>query len=163
MEFQEVVPRLKKLLIENELTIATAESLTAGLVSSYLASVSGSSGYLLGGVAAYTIDIKHEILGVDKQMAIECNAYSAQVAREMAEGVCELYQSNLGISTTGYAEPSFENGIDVPQAYIAVSFNGTVKTVQIISKPSSRNEARDYIAKEALMFLLQELEAYLNK
>lgn len=158
MKIQKVVLRIKEILIENDLTIATAESLTAGLVSSYLASVSGSSGYLKGGVAAYTIPIKAKILGVDQKLAEKYNAFSPEVAKQMVKGVCNLFGADIGISTTGYAEASPDQNIEIPQAYIACSIKGEIKVIRIIASDMSRNDARKYISKQALVFLLDALE-----
>jgi len=160
MDFDRTIAQLKAIFTNNKWTVATAESLTAGLVSSYLASISGSSNYLLGGVAAYTIPIKAKMLGVDKEMALACNAYSPEVARQMVEGICdrERFGSDIGIATTGYAEPSPDDSIEVPQAYVALSILGDVKIKQIMAPNMLRNEAKDYIAKQAIIFLLEELE-----
>jgi len=163
MEFENIIAKLKEILIQYKWTIATAESLTAGLMSSYLASISGSSGYLKGGVAAYTIPIKAEILGVDQQMAERCNAYSSEVAKQMVQGVCSLYNTNIGVSTTGYAEPSPEHKIEMPQAFVAISIDGEIKIKQVFAQNLSRNQARNYIAEQALTFLLDELEKQLIK
>jgi len=158
LEIQKIVLRIKEILLENELTIATAESLTAGLVSSYLASISGSSGYLKGGVAAYTIPIKSEVLGVDQTLAEKYNAYSPEVATQMVQGVCKLMDSDIGISTTGYAEAYPDRNIEVPQAFIARAINGEIKVINVIASDMSRNDAREYIAKKAIIFLLDGLK-----
>jgi PncC family amidohydrolase len=159
MEFQKIVSNIKKILLQNNWSIATAESLTAGLVSSHLASISGSSGYLFGGIVAYSIPIKARILGVDERMAEKCNAYSAEVATQMAQGVCKLYGVDIGISTTGYAEPDASHKIEQPQAFVALSVLGDLSHTQIFADGMSRNEARDFVAKKALIFLLETLKA----
>ena len=158
MDFKSIVERLKELLIQNKWTIATAESLTAGLVASNLASISGSSGYLKGGIVAYTIPIKAQLLGVDQEMAEKCNAYAPEVAEQMVKGICEKFSTDLGIATTGFAEPSPDDSIFVPQAYVAISIHQKIKITQIMAPDRSRNEVRAYIAEQAIAFLLKELE-----
>ncbi|MGO2655397.1 MAG: CinA family protein [Pseudoclavibacter sp.] len=96
------------------LTIAVAESLTAGLVSAALADVPGASKVLAGGITAYQTPLKHRLLGVDKQLIEERGAVDPQVAEEMALGVRErLAQgplvSTVGISTTGVAGPDWQD------------------------------------------------------
>jgi PncC family amidohydrolase len=127
----EAADALHKILIERKLTIACAESLTVGGVARHLGENSGSSAYFQGGIVAYNIDHKANILGVDRENAEACNCVSKQTAIEMVYGVMKLFDSDVGIATTGYAEPDPENGIDKPFAWIAVG----------IRNPEDRNEA----------------------
>ncbi len=85
------------------LTLATAESLTAGLVSSTLAEIPGASAVLRGGAVTYATDTKHSVLGVDA--AILDHVVSEQVVRQMAMSVCALFSADLGLATTGVAGP----------------------------------------------------------
>jgi PncC family amidohydrolase len=94
------------ILNERNLTIATAESCTGGLLSHILTSVSGSSGYFTGGIVAYSNRIKEEFLGVSESTIIGYGAVSEQTAREMASGISERFTTNIGLSTTGIAGPT---------------------------------------------------------
>ena len=87
-------------------TLAVAESLTGGRLQALITGVSGASGYFLGGVTAYTIPQKARLLGVDAAHAAEVDAFSARVAAEMACGACRLFGADVGVATTGYAEPA---------------------------------------------------------
>jgi PncC family amidohydrolase len=100
------------MLAEPKLTLAVAESLTAGQVQARVASVSGASGYFLGGVTAYTLTQKVKLLGVDRRHAKAVNCVSARVAEEMALGACGLFGADVGVATTGYAEASPADGVD---------------------------------------------------
>lgn len=112
---------LKELMLSHPaLRLAVAESLTGGRVQALVTAESGASAYFVGGVTAYTIDRKIALLGVDRAAAGACNGVSAGVARQMALGVCRLIECNLGVSTTGYAEPDPANGAPVPRAHWAV-------------------------------------------
>jgi len=112
---------LKELLLRKpELTLAAAESLTAGHVQARIASVSGASGYFLGGITAYSLNQKVRHLGVDRAHARRVNCVSQRVAVEMAEGACALFGADLAIATTGYAEPSPAEKITAPMAWWAV-------------------------------------------
>ncbi|MCL6558707.1 MAG: competence/damage-inducible protein A, partial [Firmicutes bacterium] len=94
-----------KLLLETGLTIAVAESCTGGMIAARLTDVPGSSGYMKGGVVAYSNDMKKDILGVPAQTLDLYGAISKQTAVAMAEGVRGLAGSNLGLAVTGIAGP----------------------------------------------------------
>ena len=102
-------------------TLAVAESLTSGRVQAEIGSVSGASDFFEGGITAYTLEQKVERLGIDRMHAEAVKCVSAQVAAEMACGVCRLFGSDLGIGTTGYAEPSPTNDVEQPLAYWAIA------------------------------------------
>jgi PncC family amidohydrolase len=100
-----VAQALHTLLTRTGLTIASAESLTVGLIQTHLGSCSGSSAYFKGGICAYDIHAKVRYLDVDGQHANEVNCVSARIARQMALGVRGMFGADIGIATTGYAEP----------------------------------------------------------
>lgn len=113
---------LKSLLLGPPgLTLAVAESLTGGRLQARVTAESGSSAYFLGGVTAYTIESKVRLLSVDRSEAEASACVSARVAEQMAEGVCRLLGSDLGLATTGWAEPSAEAGVAEPFAWWAVA------------------------------------------
>jgi nicotinamide-nucleotide amidase len=86
-------------------TVALAESCTGGMVASALTDIAGSSGYLLGGVVAYSDAAKRELLGVDPAVLAAHGAVSAQVARDMAIAARERFAATIGASVTGIAGP----------------------------------------------------------
>ena len=94
-----------ELLRQRGLTLATAESITAGQISSLIATVPGSSDYLKGGVVAYANDIKTALLGVEEVVMEEVGAVSAEVAAAMAEGARRAFGADIGLSVTGIAGP----------------------------------------------------------
>ncbi len=108
------------LLREPRWTVAAAESLSCGRVQALLGAISGASGYLLGGVTAYTIEQKVRLLAVDREQAVAVKAVSAGVAEAMALGVCRLFGSTLGVATTGFAEADRAAGVSAPMAYWAI-------------------------------------------
>jgi nicotinamide-nucleotide amidase len=107
---------LKSIFDKKGLTLAIAESLTSGLLQSFVASVSGSSSFYLGGITAYTIDAKAKFMGVDHAHATSVNAVSERVVEEMTKGSYEAFGSDVGVSTTGFAEPSEDFGVALPYA-----------------------------------------------
>lgn len=100
-----VAERLQTSCVAVGLTVATAESCTGGLVAHLITQVSGSSGYLLGGVVAYSDAVKVAQLGVPQAVLDAHGAVSAQVARSMADGARARFGADLAVSITGIAGP----------------------------------------------------------
>jgi PncC family amidohydrolase len=100
-----LVEHLKDLLKAKNLTVATAESCTGGLLAGALTDVAGSSAYMLGGVVSYANDAKVALLGVNPATLEEVGAVSEEVARQMARGARERLGSDVAISVTGVAGP----------------------------------------------------------
>lgn len=161
--------RLKELMLaEPRLTLAVAESLTSGGVQAAVGRISGASNFFLGGITAYTIDQKVQHLGVDRAGAAAVNCVSAAVAEQMARGVCALFGSDLGVATTGYAEPSPEQGVAVPFAWWAVAYRprgGGAGQPQILSGKiefpgAARAEVQQRVSEAALAALVAWLEGF---
>ena len=106
------------------LTLAVAESLTAGHLQARISAASGASTFFVGGITTYTLAQKVRHLGVDGEAARRVNSVSAEVAEQMARGVCALFDSDLGLATTGYAEPSPGSEIVAPFAWWAAAARG---------------------------------------
>ena len=87
------------------LRIATAESATAGRIVDTLTNVAGSSGYVLGGVVAYSNEAKQRLLGVETTTLCTHGAVSKEGAREMAEGGRRAFNADLCVADTGIAGP----------------------------------------------------------
>lgn len=156
---------LKKLLAKKpRLTVATAESVTAGRVQALIASMSGASEYFLGGVTAYSLDEKVKLLGVNRAHAKKCNCVSQRVAVEMAVGACQLFGSDLAISTTGYAEPSRAEGVKDPMAWWAVAHVKRGGKIAVVSGTvelpgADRLEAQQRVADSAVGMLVAYLRS----
>jgi nicotinamide-nucleotide amidase len=153
-ELHDVVVRL---LIERKLTVATAESLTAGLVCHRLGRVPGASATLLGGIVAYDNRIKTELLGVPEQTLKEHGAVSAQVAEAMAAGCRNLFHADLAVSTTGIAGPTGATATKpVGLVYVGLAWQGGV-TSQVTNWSGTRHEIQSRSAKQALDLLRRHL------
>lgn len=94
-----------ELLVNKNLTIATAESCTGGLLSNEITDIAGSSRYMLGGVVAYSNEVKKSMLGVSQDSLDQYGAVSKAVALQMAKGAAEHLGADMGVSTTGIAGP----------------------------------------------------------
>ncbi|KAJ3038665.1 hypothetical protein HDV00_000413 [Rhizophlyctis rosea] len=99
------------------LTVSIAESLTGGLLSDTFVRQSGCSAYFKGSITAYTLASKVSLLHISESHARQVDCVSPRVAREMAKGVSELFKSDVGVATTGKAEPVPEKGFERPVAY----------------------------------------------
>ena len=97
---------IQQLCIEKGVSVAVAESCTAGLIASKLTTLSGSSSYFKGGVVAYQNEIKKKILGVSQLIIDERTEVSAEVVTQMAKGVLEKFNADFAIATSGYAGPA---------------------------------------------------------
>ncbi len=97
--------QLHDVLTKLGLTVSTAESCTGGLVAHRITSVPGSSNYFLGGVIAYSNDVKMSLLGVPEEVLKRVGAVSDECALAMARGVRQRIGADVGVSTTGIAGP----------------------------------------------------------
>jgi nicotinamide-nucleotide amidase len=114
------------LLIERGETIASAESLTGGLVAAALTSVPGASAAFRGGIVAYATDLKAAVLGVPDDLLEQRGAVDPAVAEAMAEGARSRLGTTVGISTTGVAGPDPADGKQVGTVFVAVAGPGGV-------------------------------------
>lgn len=114
---------LKSLFDKAGITLAVAESASAGHLSALVASVSGASTFFQGGVVAYSLDQKVDILGVTAVHAASCNCVSDRVAREMAFGVRRMFKTDVGVSVTGYSGPYHAAGVSVEEPFAWVGFD----------------------------------------
>lgn len=155
---------LKELLLNQQLTIAVAESLTCGLVQSKIGEISGASGFLEGGITTYNLEQKVKFLCVDEFHAKSVNCVSKTVACEMAKNVSRIFESNIGIGTTGYAEPYPEMSIETPFGFYAIYINlkGAEPPKLISNKIEvnglDRNLTRHYFADTVLSRLILVLK-----
>jgi len=93
-------------LFKKKKTIAMAESCTGGLISNRLTNSSGSSGYFIAGIVAYSNSIKERVIGVESGLIRKYGAVSKEVAIAMADGIRCLTRSDIGIGVTGIAGPT---------------------------------------------------------
>jgi nicotinamide-nucleotide amidase len=146
-ELQDVVVRL---LAAQGLTVATAESITAGLVAHRLGQVPGVSAWLLGGVVAYDSRIKTELLGVPARLIEEHSAVSAPVVEALAAGCRARFRSDLAVSTVGLAGPGGATpGKPIGLVYVGLAWDGGVVS-QSFNWGGTRAEVQTRTAKLAL-------------
>jgi len=110
------------ILGQRELTLATAESCTGGLLSKRLTDVPGASKVFIGGVVAYSVLSKTELLGIDPDLIAEKNVVSREVALAMADGARIRMGADIGIGITGIAGPDSDgSGIEPGNIFVALT------------------------------------------
>ena len=148
-----------ELLGARRLTVATAESLTGGLLCGALTDVPGASAVVRGAVVAYATDLKQSVLGVGADvLARRGGAVQAEVAAQMAVGVCRVLGSSVGVATTGVAGPQPQDGQPVGTAFVAVAVDGRVEVRQL-ELDGSRAEIREATVLAALSLVVDQLAA----
>jgi CDP-diacylglycerol--glycerol-3-phosphate 3-phosphatidyltransferase len=138
------------------LTVAVAESSTGGMVGSMITDQAGSSAYFVGGVIAYSNEMKQEELGVAPDLIRRLGAVSREVAEAMAEGARTRFGTSLAVAVTGIAGPD-AGGTTKPVGlhYIAVASPARTSSREFKfngDRPSNRRQA----ATEALRMLIAE-------
>lgn len=108
-------------LRERSQTIATAESLTGGLVGAALTDVAGASVVYRGGLIPYATDLKAELAGVSAQVLSTDGPVAASTAAQLAHGAARVCRANWGLATTGVAGPQPQDGHPVGQVFVAVA------------------------------------------
>lgn len=105
IEDLDIVERVGKLLIEKNVTIASAESCTGGMFAAALTDIAGISAVFDRGIVTYSNRAKQEELGVKEETLAEFGAVSRETAEEMAKGVRKAAGTDIGVSVTGVAGP----------------------------------------------------------
>ena len=97
--------RIGMILSERKQSLVTAESCTGGLIASRITDVSGSSAYFLGGIVAYSYEVKASLLGVSWDTLNNKGAVSRETVIEMARGARNLLKADIAVSVSGIAGP----------------------------------------------------------
>jgi nicotinamide-nucleotide amidase len=145
-------------LVNAAATVATAESCTGGLISKRITDVPGSSRYFLGGVVAYSDEMKIRHLGVARDLLEKDGAVSRSVAQAMALGVADRFGANVGIGITGIAGPGGGSEEKPPgTVWYAVAIDGRI-AARGERFLGDREAVRERAAQAAMAFVLARLE-----
>jgi nicotinamide-nucleotide amidase len=125
-----------RLLVQRGLTLAVAESLTGGLVAARIVDVPGASEWFRGGVVAYAGDVKVDVLDVPEGPVV-----SEAAARAMADGVRRRLGADVGLSTTGVAGPTEQEGQPPGTVWLGLALGDDVDAVQV-RLPGDRTRIR---------------------
>jgi nicotinamide-nucleotide amidase len=144
------------LLRERGQTVATAESLTAGLVTAVLTTVPGASAVVRGGLVVYATELKTRLAGVDPDLLAEHGAVHPEVARQLAEGARERCGADWGIGLTGVAGPDPQDGVAPGTVHMAVTGpgpHGNSTIGRTLHVPGGREAVRQASVHAAIMLL----------
>lgn len=140
------------------LTLGTAESLTGGMIAASVASISGASSVLMGGVVSYDPRVKHEVLGVSQDVIDGVGVVSEPCARQMAEGARRALKVDVAVSATGVAGPTG----GTPQAPVGTVYLGVCgprgTRVERRQFAGDRQAVREQSAARALEMAIEEIE-----
>ncbi|MBK1788607.1 CinA family protein [Prauserella cavernicola] len=148
--------RLVAELVRRGQTVATAESLTAGLVCAVLTEVPGSSAVVRGGLVVYATDLKESLAGVDGALLAEHGAVHPEVAAQLAEGARTRCGADWGLGLTGVAGPDPQDGVAVGTVFVAVAGAG-VRTTRTLRIDGDREAVRRASVTGALGLLGEQL------
>ena len=156
---------LIKTLTDQGLMVATAESLTGGMLAGELVSVPGASAAFLGGIVSYATPLKETLLHVDPARLAEFGPVDALVAEQMAEGArfacaVEGRPADLGLATTGVAGPDTDaqTGQTAGTVYLGIATSKGARSVQL-ALTGDRSAIREATVAAAIEEALIELQA----
>lgn len=147
-----------KKLIETKTTVATAESITGGLISKFITDVPGSSNILKESFVVYSNEAKINILGVDAEIINKYGVVSKEVARDMVVRLKLLTGRDLCISTTGNAGPTVCDDKPVGRVYVGIDYLDEVQVFEL-NLSGDRCEIREKTAES----IFDEIGRLLNK
>ncbi|MDP9225360.1 MAG: competence/damage-inducible protein A [Actinomycetota bacterium] len=140
---------LGEMLRERGLKVALAESLTGGLIASQLTRTGGASDFFLGSVVTYATEAKRDVGGVDEAILAGPGPVSEEAAGALAEAARARFGADLGLSATGVAGPSEDDGKPVGTVFVGAAF-GDRTEVRPVRGYGDRDNIRMLAATAAL-------------
>lgn len=149
------ISRIVQKLQSQKLTVAFAESCTAGLLASEFVKGKGTGSVLLGSIVTYNESVKQTLLGVKKQTLSLYTAESQQVTNEMVMGLQKLLKADISIAVTGLADSGASETEDKPvgTVFFAIYYKGKVEEFREEFEGST-----DQVRKQSTDFIFQKLE-----
>ena len=136
------------------LTLATAESCTAGNIAAVITAIPGSSHFYKGGIIAYSDEVKVNLLGVNPETLEKNGAVCEEVVIEMAKGAMKSMNSDCAVATSGIAGPTGGTPEKpVGTVWIAVAMKDKVMTMKVTG-----DEGRNKNIENATLNALQMLQ-----
>lgn len=157
----EKLNRISLLLQERKQTIACAESCTAGLIQNTLSRAIDATSFFQGGMTLYNDGQKAKHLHVNPIFAASCNSVDRKIAEKMALEIVPVFNAELGLSITGYAQPIPHRSIDDCYAYLAIAEGTEI----ILSKKIEGDPLQDLFENQSIFSkkALDELLGILEK
>lgn len=146
---------ISDILVDNQLTIATAESCTGGYIAHKLTSIPGSSRYFEGSIISYSNRIKEEQLGVSAKTLEKHGAVSEQTVKEMAENIRLKYNTDIGIACSGIAGP--DGGTEEkPVGTVWISYSDKYQTITKLLQLRTERATNIELTSLALLNLIRK-------
>ncbi|EJF08269.1 CinA family protein [Pontibacter sp. FD36] len=157
---QTELTELTMMLKDNGLTIAFAESCTAGMLSSELVKAKGSSDVLIGSLVVYNVEAKKKLLGVKQDTLDLYTAESQQVTNEMVMGLKKALDADISVATTGLAGEGGSETSEKPVGTIFVSFlyDGKAEEFREVFKGNSQS-----LLKQFTEYVLEKLKGIVEE
>lgn len=153
---------INEMLWRNHKTLSTAESCTAGRISSVITAVPGSSNYYKGGLVCYADEVKIELLKVDADIIAEKTPVCEEVVRQMVIGANEMFHTDYSVAISGFAGPGGpdggKSGVIVGTIWIAVGSKDNIVTTMI-----EEDNGRDKNLASATNVAMHLLRDYLKE
>jgi nicotinamide-nucleotide amidase len=150
--------RLMHRLCDRELSVATAESCTGGMLAALLTDIEGAGHGFDRGFVTYTKESKTELLGIEPSLLEHNDAVSEVVARAMADGALKRSKADLALGVTGFAGPGAPGSEEGLVHFALARRNGRTVHVEKHFGPKGRGEIRVQSLKTMLEMLEQALE-----
>lgn len=145
------------LLRQRGLSLAVAESLTGGLLGARLTDIPGASEVFRGAIVSYASDVKHQLLDVPPGPVV-----CAEAAEAMATGACRALRADVGLSTTGVAGPTEQEGQPVGTVFVGLCVQGQVESRRL-QLPGGRSWIRQFSVISVLDLLRRRLTAHTDQ
>lgn len=146
----ELLKRIHLLLRAGASTVATAESLTGGRLAVAFTDTPGASETYLGGVVTYATELKASVLDVDQEIIDTDGVVSAGCAKAMASGVRAIAGATFGVSTTGVAGPTEQEGKEPGTVFVGIAGPGLLESVEL-DLDGDRGAIQEATVREALL------------
>ncbi len=151
----DLAARIVSVLGERRQTLATAESLTGGLLGAAITAIPGASAVYRGGIVAYATELKTILLGVPAGLLAQHGPVHPAVASAMAAGARDRLSATWGLATTGVAGPDSVDGLPPGTVHIAASAGAPA--TRALALAGERNDIRRDTVGEALKLLWEQL------
>lgn len=160
IDSESIEQRVVELLKKNKMTLATAESCTAGYIPKRITDIAGASSVFEYGAITYSNDVKEKVLGVKHETLVAYGAVSEQTATEMAAGIRRISGADIGIAVTGIAGPG-SDGTNKPVGLCCIALNAP--DAQICEKIETGRNDREYNRYVTASRALNLVRRYLEK
>ena len=152
MDKEEIVSKL----IEKNIRIGSAESLTGGLFSSTITSIPGVSKIFKGSIVSYSTLIKESVLKIDRETIDKYGVISHEIAEKMCRNAKEILDVDMALSFTGNAGPDAMEGKPVGRVYIGICYKDSVETYEF-NFDGNREEIRHKCIEKAFELIKMKI------